>query len=189
MASFSCHFAFHQKVPHETCLIKFQHSSIHVFTFECYSFRGFPSCSGSRQFAWYIIFIDCILLHMHSSGVQLDRSTDDTTLHHFTQWCLLVPLIGYKPLSGPWGTIVNRGELLWNPTDFFVVGCWDHISYGGPRLSYQLMYRSICQSLFYRYSTDTRPTSNQCYYRYSLDIATDIYIYIDLEMRVGRLSE
>ena len=34
MASFSCHFAFHQKVPHETCLIKFQHSPIHVFTSE-----------------------------------------------------------------------------------------------------------------------------------------------------------
>ena len=106
-------------------------------------------------------------------------------------WCLLVPYIGYKPWAGPWGTIVNRGEWLWNPTDFFVVGCWDHVSYGEPRLTYQPMYRSkvervttdmstdasvVTRSTFDRCSTHTRPTSNQCHYRYSVNLATDMYI-------------
>ena len=160
MASIPYHFAFHQKVPHETCLIKFQHSPINVFTFERCSFRGFPSCSGSRHFAWCIIFIDCILFHVQSSGVQLDR---------------------YSPWSGPWGAIVNRGELLWNPTDFFVVGCWDRISYGEPLidnstdLSVDMLV--VTRSTFDRYSKDARPSSNQCHYRYLVDITTDIYMY------------
>ena len=39
------------------------------------------SCSGSRQFAWCIIFIDCVLFHVQSSGVQLDRSSDDLFIY------------------------------------------------------------------------------------------------------------
>ena len=154
-------------------------SNIPPFTF---THSNVTHSEGSRHAAVQGSLFGALFYRLHIAPCAFIRGTAgpfhwryNTTSFH---WCLLVPLIGYKPLSGPWGTIVNRGELLWNPTDFFVVGCWDHISYGGPRLSYQLMYRSICQSLFYRYSTDTRPTSNQCYYRYSLDhIATDIYIY------------
>ena len=41
----------------------------------------------------------------------------------------------------------------------------------------------VTRSTFDRYSTNARPTSNQCHYRYSLDIATDIYIYIQEKMR------
>ena len=109
MASIPCHFAFHQKVPHETCLFKFHHPSIHVFTFECYSFKGFPACSGSSHFAWCITFIDCVFFHVQHSGYSMDMSV-------------------------------------------------------------------VTRSTFDRYSTDTRPTSNQCHDRYSVDIATDIYI-------------
>ena len=34
----------------------------------------------------------------------------------------------------------------------------------------------VTRSTFDRYSTDTRPTSNQCHYRYSVNLATDMYI-------------
>jgi len=33
------------------------------------------------------IFLDCVLFHVQSSALQLVRSTDDTTLHHFTDVC------------------------------------------------------------------------------------------------------
>lgn len=61
-------------------------------TFKRFTFKRFQACSALRQFVWYIIFsvfIDCILFHVQSSGVELDRSTDDTAVNHFTNvsWC------------------------------------------------------------------------------------------------------
>ena len=80
-------------------------------------------------------------------------------------WCLLVPLIGYKPLSGPWGTIVVRGNLLWNPTDFFCCSLLGSCILWGASIvistDVSVDMSVVTRSTFYRYSTDTRTTSNQ----------------------------
>ena len=95
-------------------------SNIPPFTF---THSNVTHSEGSRHAAVQGSLFGALFYRLHIAPCAFIRGTAgpfhwryNTTSFH---WCLLVPLIGYKPLSGPWGTIVIRGELLWNPTDFF----------------------------------------------------------------------